>query len=126
MESQLQANTIRIEVLERENAQLQALLAKVHAAAEQGVLKLIPQAQLGSQFHREGSRQDSGWLSSGSSKGSTGMPGCIDKAWHRAPSSQHSKQLWAESTFQAKPCLMLPVRCRGLGLPSHHTRAHRK
>ncbi|NXB72159.1 CC157 protein, partial [Donacobius atricapilla] len=39
MESQLRANTIRIEVLERENAQLQALLAKVKAAAEQGVLK---------------------------------------------------------------------------------------
>ncbi|NWZ67731.1 CC157 protein, partial [Acrocephalus arundinaceus] len=45
MESQLQANTIRIEVLERENAQLQALLAKVKAAAEQGVLKVswVPQ-----------------------------------------------------------------------------------
>ncbi|NXV08117.1 CC157 protein, partial [Cettia cetti] len=45
MESQLQANTIRIEVLQRENAQLQALLAKVKAAAEQGVLKVswVPQ-----------------------------------------------------------------------------------
>ncbi|NWT58686.1 CC157 protein, partial [Erythrocercus mccallii] len=45
MQSQLQANTIRIEVLERENAQLQALLAKVKAAAEQGVLKVswVPQ-----------------------------------------------------------------------------------
>ncbi|NXW68233.1 CC157 protein, partial [Hirundo rustica] len=39
MESQLQANTIRIEVLERENARLEALLAKVKAAAEQGMLK---------------------------------------------------------------------------------------
>ncbi|NXB99690.1 CC157 protein, partial [Orthonyx spaldingii] len=39
MQSQLQANSIRIEVLERENAQLEALLAKVKAAAEQGVLK---------------------------------------------------------------------------------------
>ncbi|NWH92769.1 CC157 protein, partial [Aegithalos caudatus] len=45
MENQLQANTIRIEVLERENARLQALLAKVKAAAEQGVLKVswVPQ-----------------------------------------------------------------------------------
>ncbi|NXQ39581.1 CC157 protein, partial [Catharus fuscescens] len=58
MESQLQANKIRIQVLERENAQLEALLAKVKAAAEQGVLKLVPQAQLGSQLHREASRQD--------------------------------------------------------------------
>lgn len=40
MERQLQANTLRIEVLQRENAQLQALLAKVKAAAEQGVLKV--------------------------------------------------------------------------------------
>ncbi|NXS38049.1 CC157 protein, partial [Pomatostomus ruficeps] len=40
MESQLQANNIRIEVLQRENAQLEALLAKVKAAAEQGVLKV--------------------------------------------------------------------------------------
>ncbi|NXL77241.1 CC157 protein, partial [Leptocoma aspasia] len=39
MESQLQANNIRIAVLERENVQLEALLAKVKAAAEQGVLK---------------------------------------------------------------------------------------
>ncbi|NXA92223.1 CC157 protein, partial [Melanocharis versteri] len=60
MESQLQANNIRIEVLERENAQLEALLAKVKAAAEQGVLKLVPQAQLGSQLQREASRQDTG------------------------------------------------------------------
>ncbi|NXB31958.1 CC157 protein, partial [Eulacestoma nigropectus] len=42
MESQLQANNIRIEVLERENAQLEALLAKVKVAAEQGVLKRPP------------------------------------------------------------------------------------
>ncbi|RLV97735.1 hypothetical protein DV515_00011478 [Chloebia gouldiae] len=60
MESQLQANKIRIEVLERENAQLETLLAKVKAAAEHGVLKLVPQAQLGSQLHREASRQDIG------------------------------------------------------------------
>lgn len=45
MESQLQANNIRIQVLEQENAQLKALLAKVKAAAEQGVLKVswVPQ-----------------------------------------------------------------------------------
>ncbi|NWT86374.1 CC157 protein, partial [Lanius ludovicianus] len=60
MKSQLEANNIRIEVLERENAQLEALLAKVKVAAEQGVLKLVPQAQLGSQLHREASRQDTG------------------------------------------------------------------
>ncbi|RMC06065.1 hypothetical protein DUI87_17610 [Hirundo rustica rustica] len=45
MESQLQANTIRIEVLERENARLEALLAKVKAAAEQGMLKVAQQRE---------------------------------------------------------------------------------
>lgn len=40
MESQLQANSIRIEVLQRENTQLEALLAKVKAAAKQGMLKV--------------------------------------------------------------------------------------
>ncbi|XP_038008751.1 coiled-coil domain-containing protein 157-like [Motacilla alba alba] len=126
MKSQLRANKIRMEVLERENTQLEALLAKVKAAAEQGVLKLVPEAQLGSQLHREASRQDTGRLSSRSSGDSTGVPGCIDKAWHRAPSSQHSKKLRAEPSSQAKPCLTLPVRRLGLGLPSLHTGAHRK
>lgn len=48
MKSQLQANKIRIEVLERENTQLEALLAKVKAAAEQGVLKVswVPQGRV--------------------------------------------------------------------------------
>ncbi|NXE85724.1 CC157 protein, partial [Cochlearius cochlearius] len=39
MEKQLQANSIRIGVLEQENARLRSALAKVKAAAEQGVLK---------------------------------------------------------------------------------------
>ncbi|NXA11703.1 CC157 protein, partial [Sapayoa aenigma] len=39
MENQLQANSIRMGVLERENARLGAVLAKVKAAAEQGVLQ---------------------------------------------------------------------------------------
>ncbi|KAL9834026.1 coiled-coil domain-containing protein 157 [Geothlypis trichas] len=126
MKSQLQANKIRIEVLERENTQLEALLAKVKAAAEQGVLKLVPEAQLGSQFHRAASRQDSGRRSSGSSGDSPGMPGCMDRGWHRAAGSQHSKKLRAEPSPQAKPCLSLPVRRLGLSLPSLHTGAHRK
>ncbi|KAM6112034.1 coiled-coil domain-containing protein 157-like [Pterocles gutturalis] len=50
MEKQLQANTIRIGVLEQENVRLRSALAKVKAAAEQGVLKLVPQTQLRSQL----------------------------------------------------------------------------
>ena len=40
MEKQLQANSIRIRVLEQENARLRSTLAKVKVAAEQGVLKV--------------------------------------------------------------------------------------
>lgn len=40
MEKQLQANSIRISVLEQENVRLRSALAKVKAAAEQGVLKV--------------------------------------------------------------------------------------
>ncbi|NXX98945.1 CC157 protein, partial [Centropus bengalensis] len=39
MEKQLQANSIRIRVLEQENVQLRSALTKVKVAAEQGVLK---------------------------------------------------------------------------------------
>ncbi|NWT47850.1 CC157 protein, partial [Chroicocephalus maculipennis] len=39
MEKQLQANSIRISVLEQENARLRSALAKVKSAAEHGVLK---------------------------------------------------------------------------------------
>ncbi|NWS43216.1 CC157 protein, partial [Probosciger aterrimus] len=50
MNRQLQANSIRIRVLEQENARLSAVLGKVKAAAQEGVLKLIPQSQLWSQL----------------------------------------------------------------------------
>ncbi|XP_068557346.1 coiled-coil domain-containing protein 157 isoform X2 [Anas acuta] len=41
MEKQLQANDIRIGVLEQENTRLRAVLAKLKAAAQQGVLQLL-------------------------------------------------------------------------------------
>lgn len=47
MEKQLQANSIRIGVLEEENARLRSALAKVKAAAEQGVLKVRPHSRQG-------------------------------------------------------------------------------
>ncbi|NXL94363.1 CC157 protein, partial [Alectura lathami] len=57
MEKQLQANNIRIGVLEQENTRLRATLAKVKAAAQQGALQLVPQTQLwtqpGSQHGKE-------------------------------------------------------------------------
>uniref|UniRef100_G3STR0 Coiled-coil domain containing 157 n=1 Tax=Loxodonta africana TaxID=9785 RepID=G3STR0_LOXAF len=46
MERQVQANSIRIRVLQEENGRLQAMLSKIQEAAQQGGLKLIPQDQL--------------------------------------------------------------------------------
>ncbi|XP_009573068.1 PREDICTED: coiled-coil domain-containing protein 157, partial [Fulmarus glacialis] len=60
MEKQLQANSIRISVLEQENARLRSALAKVKAAAEQGVLKTQLGSQLSSQRVREAGGQDAG------------------------------------------------------------------
>ncbi|NXF62939.1 CC157 protein, partial [Ciccaba nigrolineata] len=64
MEKQLKANSLRISMLEQENMRLRSAIAKVKAAAEQGVLKLIPQtqlwAQLGSQHGGEAGRQSAG------------------------------------------------------------------
>ncbi|XP_015418319.1 PREDICTED: coiled-coil domain-containing protein 157 [Myotis davidii] len=46
MERQVQANDIRIRVLQEENGRLQAMLSKIQEVAQQGGLKLIPQDQL--------------------------------------------------------------------------------
>nr|XP_036849349.1 coiled-coil domain-containing protein 157 isoform X2 [Manis javanica] len=46
MERQVQANDIRIRVLQEENGRLQSMLSKIREVAQQGGLKLIPQNQL--------------------------------------------------------------------------------
>ncbi|XP_012918954.1 coiled-coil domain-containing protein 157 isoform X2 [Mustela putorius furo] len=46
MERQIQANDIRIQVLQEENGRLQSMLSKIREVAQQGSLKLIPQDQL--------------------------------------------------------------------------------
>ncbi|XP_042193736.1 coiled-coil domain-containing protein 157 isoform X2 [Callorhinchus milii] len=46
MEKQLEANGLRIRVLEEENSHLRTTLAKLRESAQQGALKLIPQTQL--------------------------------------------------------------------------------
>ncbi|KAM6297902.1 coiled-coil domain-containing protein 157 [Aegotheles albertisi] len=106
MEKQLQANSIRIHVLEQENVRLRAALAKVKVAAEQGVLKLVPQSQLwpglGSQQGGEPSRPDTGRPSSRGSRGSSGTQG---RQWHPKP--------WG----RAGPCLSLPATAPVLSPP---------
>ncbi|XP_006869299.1 PREDICTED: coiled-coil domain-containing protein 157 [Chrysochloris asiatica] len=46
MERQVQANNIRIQVLQEENGRLRAMLSKIREVAQQGGLQLIPQDQL--------------------------------------------------------------------------------
>nr|XP_011748923.1 coiled-coil domain-containing protein 157 isoform X1 [Macaca nemestrina]XP_011748924.1 coiled-coil domain-containing protein 157 isoform X1 [Macaca nemestrina] len=46
MERQVQANDIRIQVLQEENGRLQSMLSKIREVAQQGGLKLIPQDRL--------------------------------------------------------------------------------
>ncbi|XP_037672695.1 coiled-coil domain-containing protein 157 isoform X2 [Choloepus didactylus] len=46
MERQVEANDIRIRVLQEENGRLRATLGKIHEVAQQGGLQLIPQDQL--------------------------------------------------------------------------------
>lgn len=46
MERQMEANDIRIRVLQEENGRLQSMLSKIREVAQQGGLKLIPQDQL--------------------------------------------------------------------------------
>ncbi|KAL1789998.1 coiled-coil domain-containing protein 157 isoform X2 [Sigmodon hispidus] len=46
MERQVQANDIRIRVLQDENRRLQSMLTKIQEVAQQGALKIIPQGQL--------------------------------------------------------------------------------
>ncbi|XP_051021137.1 coiled-coil domain-containing protein 157 isoform X3 [Acomys russatus] len=46
MERQVQANDIRIQVLQEENRRLQSMLTKIREVAQQGGLKMVPQGQL--------------------------------------------------------------------------------
>uniref|UniRef100_A0A8B9C6E4 Coiled-coil domain containing 157 n=1 Tax=Anser brachyrhynchus TaxID=132585 RepID=A0A8B9C6E4_9AVES len=142
MEKQLQANDIRIGVLEQENARLRAALAKVKAAARQGVLQLVPQPQLWTQLSGQRGGEAAGPPSSqGSRDGVGARGGATSRARQRPPGSRWPKPLSAEPTGEAGPCLSLPVRGlllapepRGSGsaargarpFSSHRTGTHRK
>ncbi|XP_071672031.1 coiled-coil domain-containing protein 157 isoform X4 [Patagioenas fasciata] len=103
MEKQLEANSIRIGVLEQENARLRSALAKVQVAAAQGVLKLIPQTHLCSQLGSQRCGEDAGPPSSRGSEDSAGPRGCAGERQQRAPSSQRSQPR------SAGPCRSLPA-----------------
>ncbi|XP_061226462.1 coiled-coil domain-containing protein 157 isoform X2 [Neopsephotus bourkii] len=140
MRRQLEANSIRIGVLEQENARLSAALGKVKEAAQEGVLKLIPQSQLWSQLSqdsRDTVRQDKGPPSSRDSAGTqgrTGTKGCTGNKRQRTPSRQRAKPPWAEPMGKAGCCplpvaeglVLSPIEPQGRARPlsSPHTGGH--
>ncbi|XP_033923886.1 coiled-coil domain-containing protein 157 isoform X3 [Melopsittacus undulatus] len=132
MKRQLQANSIRIGVLEQENARLSTALGKVKVAAQEGVLKLIPQSQLWSQLSqcsRDTVRQDKGRDSAGTqgptgAKGHAGTLGCTGDTGKRAPSSQRAKPPWAEPVGKAGCRPLLVAEGLVLSPPEPQGRAH--
>ncbi|XP_037734242.1 coiled-coil domain-containing protein 157 isoform X1 [Chelonia mydas] len=125
MEKQLQANNIRISILEEENSRLRTALAKMKEAAQQGALRLIPQTQLWAHSSsRTGSKDGMMDLH----KASTGNPNLAHRppsstvphrlasgqassqstALQRPPSSQ-PKPSSAEATWKAVSCVSLPA-----------------
>uniref|UniRef100_H9H086 Uncharacterized protein n=2 Tax=Meleagris gallopavo TaxID=9103 RepID=H9H086_MELGA len=120
MEKQLQANHIRISVLEQENTKLRAALAKVKAAAQQGVLQHIPQTQLWTQLSSQHGGEAAGPPSSQGSGDGTGSQRATSKAWQRPAGSQQHKLLPAEPAREARACITLPAK--GLALAPHKPR----
>uniref|UniRef100_A0A8B9J2M7 Uncharacterized protein n=1 Tax=Amazona collaria TaxID=241587 RepID=A0A8B9J2M7_9PSIT len=131
MKRQLQANSIRIGVLEQENARLGAALGKVKAAAQEGVLKV--------RMHQPGppSRRDSAETQGRTgTKGHAGTLGCTGDTGQRVPSSQRAKPPWAEPTGKAECCPLLVAeglvlsrpepRGRARPLSSPHAGGHRR
>ncbi|XP_068017967.1 coiled-coil domain-containing protein 157-like [Melanerpes formicivorus] len=129
MERQLQANSIRREVLERESARLGSALAKVKLAAEQGALQLIPQSQLCSQLSSQPSTgtsgQDTRQPSSQSRGDATGSQGHAGRSQQWPPNSHWPKPPLAEPRGKPRPCLSFPAKQlvlspgqpRGMGSP---------
>ncbi|XP_074869268.1 coiled-coil domain-containing protein 157-like [Carettochelys insculpta] len=133
MAKQLQANNIRISVLEEENSRLRMALVKMKEAAQQGALRLIPQTQLwacsssqtGSRdhvtaphkaatgppafMHRPPCSAASHWLADGQASQSTAL--------QRLPSSQ-PKPRSAEATWKGMSCVSLPARTSVVRTPA--------
>ncbi|KAM8797541.1 coiled-coil domain-containing protein 157 [Eudromia elegans] len=132
MEKQLQANNIRLSVLEQENVRLRAALAKVKVAAQQGVLKLVPQTQLWTQLSsRRGSEagsQDPPRCPSGGSKEAVGRRRAAGGSHRRAPSGRAAPPRSAEPAGLLGGTAGEPrgsgsaARARGLSSPSATSR----
>ncbi|XP_064024232.1 coiled-coil domain-containing protein 157 isoform X2 [Pogoniulus pusillus] len=114
MEKQLQANSLRMQVLQQDSARLRSALAKLKVAAEQGVLKLVPQSQLCCQLSnqpgRESSGQDTGQPSSWSSVDTAGSQGRAGSTQQQPPSSHWPKPPLAQPKGKPRPCLSFPAK----------------
>ncbi|CAH6989807.1 Ccdc157 [Phodopus roborovskii] len=117
MEKQVQANDIRIQVLQEENRRLQSMLTKIREVAQQGGLKMIPQGQLWSPPYKDTQahstspgpmdrRQSPG--SRASSMGRT-HPGGPRASPSRQPCSWPSKSSLEDRTYSAT-CTQNPIR----------------
>ncbi|XP_008569576.1 PREDICTED: coiled-coil domain-containing protein 157 isoform X1 [Galeopterus variegatus] len=124
MERQVQANDIRIQVLQEENGRLQSMLSKIHEVAQQGGLKLIPQDQIWSPPSKgtqgaapltQAQRASPGPLgrrhSPGSRTGSAGriLPGQLLASPPRQPCSQPSKSSLDDGTHSTI-CTQNPIQ----------------
>lgn len=112
MERQVQANDIRIRVLQEENGRLRSMLSKIREVAQQGGLKvgsIAPQPERGQPLGtRKRSPQPSGGL--GLPQGTHRQP-C---SWHLGPSQQVALAVPAVKT----PTIQPGVRVSTLQAPS--------
>uniref|UniRef100_A0A452GH33 Coiled-coil domain containing 157 n=1 Tax=Gopherus agassizii TaxID=38772 RepID=A0A452GH33_9SAUR len=99
MEKQLQANNIRISVLEEENSRLRTALAKMKEAAQQGVLRVSLTPAIGG----EGTSQCKGGQLLNSNRQSA------MQAESGQPASSQPKPSSAEAMWKAMSCVSLPV-----------------
>ncbi|XP_032459242.1 coiled-coil domain-containing protein 157 [Phocoena sinus] len=124
MERQVQANDIRIRVLQEENRRLRSMLSKIREVAQQGALKLIPQDQLWTPpskgIHRaappaQAQRASPGPLgrqhSPGSRMASAGrtLPGQPQASPPQQPCSRPSKSSLEDVTHSTN-CAQNPIR----------------
>ncbi|XP_022406425.1 coiled-coil domain-containing protein 157 isoform X2 [Delphinapterus leucas] len=124
MERQVQANDIRIRVLQEENRRLRSMLSKIREVAQQGALKLIPQDQLWAPpskgIHRaappaQAQRASPGPLgrqhSPGSRTASAGrtLPGQPQASPPQQPCSRPSKSSLEDVTHSTN-CAQNPIR----------------
>ncbi|XP_019394812.1 PREDICTED: coiled-coil domain-containing protein 157 isoform X1 [Crocodylus porosus] len=127
MEKQLQANNIRINILEQENFRLRTALVKMREAAKQGALRLIPQTQLWIHSSPQTSSKDcvtdhnkdyrgnptGAHRSPNSQAGNDSLvsrrppSSQTSKACQRPPSSQQTKPSSLETTCKELSCLSL-------------------